>query len=76
MSDAPVHIEAFGDPACPWDFSSEPARLRLLWRYGDRLRFDHRMVGLSSGPDEYAARGVTLQMLSSGREMIRARGTW
>lgn len=68
-----VHIDAFGDAACPWDFSAEPARLRLLWRYGAHLEFRHRMVGLSSSPDEYAARGITTAHLAAGREMLGAR---
>ena len=68
-----VHIDAFGDAACPWDFSSEPARLRLLWRYGAHLEFRHRMVGLSSAPDEYAARGITTADLAAGKQMIADR---
>jgi len=73
MGDALVHIDAFGDPACPWDFSAEGARLRLHWRYGDALSWRHRMVGLSSTPDEYARRGVALSDLSRGRAYIRDR---
>ena len=72
-SSPPVHIDAFGDPACPWDFSSEPARMRLMWRYGAHVELHHRMVGLSSSPDEYAARGITTAQLAAGREMLRDR---
>jgi 2-hydroxychromene-2-carboxylate isomerase len=68
-----VHIEAFGDPACPWDFATEGARLRLHWRFGDALSWRHRMVGLSTTPDEYARRGVALSDLSRGRTRIRDR---
>lgn len=73
MADAVVHIEAFGDPACPWDFSAEGARLRLRWRYGDALNWRHRMVGLSSTPDEYSRRGVAIEDLARGRAYIRDR---
>ena len=73
MADGPVHIEAFGDPACPWDFAAEGARLRLRWRYGDALVWRHRMVGLSSTPDEYSRRGVVLDDLARGRAYIRDR---
>lgn len=72
--DAPIiHIDAFGDPACPWDFSSEPYRLRLLWRYGAHLDIRHRMIGLSSSPNEYASRGVTTADIAAARDMIRGR---
>lgn len=73
MSQPLVHIEAFGDPACPWDFSSEGARLRLRWRYGDALAWEYRMVGLSSTTDEYARRGYVPADLARGRTMIRDR---
>jgi predicted DsbA family dithiol-disulfide isomerase len=73
MEDALVQIEAFGDPACPWDFSAEPARLRLQWRYGDAIAIRHRMVGLSSTSDEYARRGVALTDLARGHAYIRDR---
>jgi len=73
MADGPIYIEAFGDPACPWDFSAEGARLRLRWRYGDALVWRHRMVGLSSTPDEYSRRGVALDDLARGRAYIRDR---
>lgn len=73
MGDALVHIDAYGDPACPWDFSAEGARLRLHWRYGDALSWRYRMVGLSSTPDEYPRRGVALGDLARGRAYIRDR---
>jgi len=73
MADAVVLIDAFGDPACPWDFSAEGARLRLRWRYGDALHWRPRMVGLSSTPDEYSRRGVALGDLIRGRTAIRDR---
>lgn len=69
-ADRTVEIEAFGDPACPWDFSAEGCRLRLRWRYGDQLRWRHRMVVLSRTVDEYTARGLTPQDLAQGRRTI------
>jgi predicted DsbA family dithiol-disulfide isomerase len=73
MTDPLIHIDLFGDPACPWDFSAEGARLRLRWRYGDAIAWEHRMVGLSSTPDEYARRGVSVTDLARGRTYIRDR---
>lgn len=70
-----VTIEAFGDPACPWDFAAEGARLKLMWRHGEALEWVHRMVGLSRTRDEYAERGRTLRYLSESRQAIaRAYG--
>ncbi len=73
MQDALVHIDAFGDPYCPWDFSAEPARLRLHWRFGDAIAIRHRMVGLSSTLDEYARRGVAIEAIARAHAHIRDR---
>ncbi len=67
MDDNRIFVEAFGDPACPYDWSAEPARLRLRWRYGDALTWHHRMVGLSSTTEDYPARGITLADLATSR---------
>lgn len=73
MTSHPVIIDLFGDPACPWDFSAEGARLRLEWRYGARLVWRRHMVGLSRTVEEYADRGVTLADLAASRAKIRRR---
>lgn len=44
---ADVVITEYTDPACPWAYSAEPFRRRLSWLYGDQLRWEVRMVGLS-----------------------------
>lgn len=73
MNAPEIHIDAFGDPACPWDFSAEGARLRLRWRFGDAITWEHRMVGLSSNPDDYALRGLNPSDIARGRIHIRDR---
>ena len=50
--DAPVTIELFTDPACPFAFSAEPVRQRLRWHYGDGLRWNVRMIVLTREPGE------------------------
>jgi predicted DsbA family dithiol-disulfide isomerase len=40
-------VELFTDPACPFAFSAEPARLRLRWHYGDGLRWRTTMIVLT-----------------------------
>jgi predicted DsbA family dithiol-disulfide isomerase len=59
MADAPVCIVEFTDPGCPWAYSAEPVRWRLLWLYGRELGWRRRMVGLASDPQEYIDRGFT-----------------
>lgn len=54
-----IHIDHYTDPACPFAFSAEPARLRLSWLYGDALQWHTRMVGLSEDPAEYTDKGLT-----------------
>lgn len=71
MPSTRIVVDYFGDPACPWDFSAEGARLRLEWRYGTRLEWRRHMVGLSGDAHEYARRGVTTADLAAGRRAIR-----
>ncbi len=47
-----VEITHFTDPACPFAFSAEPARMRLRWHYGDQLRWTTRMIVLTLEPGE------------------------
>lgn len=65
-------IRHFGDPACPFDYSAEPTRYRLAWRYGDQLEWRNVMVGLSERPDDYVARGYTTEGHADGLADIQA----
>ena len=47
-----LEITVFTDPACPFAFSAEPARLRLAWHYGEQLRWRTRMIVLTLEPGE------------------------
>jgi 2-hydroxychromene-2-carboxylate isomerase len=47
-----LEVTLFTDPACPFAFSAEPARLRLVWHYGDQLRWRPRMIVLTLEPGE------------------------
>jgi 2-hydroxychromene-2-carboxylate isomerase len=47
-----LEITLFTDPACPFAFSAEPARLQLAWHYGDELRWRPRMIVLTLEPGE------------------------
>jgi 2-hydroxychromene-2-carboxylate isomerase len=61
-----LDVTLFTDPACPFAFSAEPARLRLAWHYGDQLRWRTRMIVLTleAGEAEKLAEGApTLQRL-------------
>jgi predicted DsbA family dithiol-disulfide isomerase len=49
---AQLQITLFTDPACPFAFSAEPARLALRWRYGDGLQWRSRMIVLTLEPGE------------------------
>lgn len=67
---ATVHITEFTDPACPWAWSAEPFRRRLQWRYGDEIEWRTRMVVLADTADEYAAKGLTPEILAKGAAAI------
>jgi predicted DsbA family dithiol-disulfide isomerase len=47
-----VEITLFTDPACPFAFSGEPARIRLRWHYGEGLDWTLRMIVLTLEPGE------------------------
>jgi 2-hydroxychromene-2-carboxylate isomerase len=68
-----LQIQRFGDPACPWDFSAEPARYRLRWHYGDALVWRPTMVVLSEHVDEIARRGFTPERAASSLAWFQER---
>jgi predicted DsbA family dithiol-disulfide isomerase len=49
---APVLIRHFTDPSCPWAFSAERQRLRLLWLYGEQIDWELHMVVLAEETPE------------------------
>ena len=65
-----VRITEFTDPGCPWAWSAEPFRRRLLWRYGDQIEWHVRMIILADSGAEYEAKGFTPQVLSDAYERI------
>src|SRR4051812_48922002 len=51
---APVLIRHYTDPSCPWAFSAERQRLRLLWLYGEQIEWELHMVVLSeTAPEDF-----------------------
>jgi predicted DsbA family dithiol-disulfide isomerase len=66
---APVLIRHFTDPSCPWAFSAERQRLRLLWLYGEQIDWELHMVVLS----ETAPEDATPERLSSGYRRLAVR---
>jgi predicted DsbA family dithiol-disulfide isomerase len=70
---ASLKIREFTDPACPFAFSAEPARLKLRWLYGDQIEWEARMVVLSESPDDYVAKGFTPERQASALDMIQRR---
>ena len=49
-----VLIRHFTDPSCPWAFSGERQRLRLLWLYGEQIDWQLHVVVLSEeAPEDF-----------------------
>src|SRR3954447_10485689 len=70
---ASLTIREFTDPACPFAFSAEPARLTLLWLYGDQIEWRPRMIVLSESADDYIAKGFTPERQVEALEAIQQR---
>src|SRR5215213_2792493 len=68
-----VHVREFTDPACPFAFSAEPAIWRLRWLYGHGLDWEKRMVVLSESPEDYYAKGFTVEKQSAGLKMLQQK---
>ncbi len=68
-----IEVDRYGDPACPWDYSSEPSRLRMLWHYSDQLAMTPRMVVLSDTPEDYAKKNFTVDKLERALTDIQRR---
>jgi len=66
---APVLIRHFTDPSCPWAFSAERQRLRLLWLYGGQIDWELHMVVLSEETPE----GFTPEKLSEAYRRLALR---
>jgi DSBA-like thioredoxin domain len=47
-----IDVTLYTDPACPFAFSAEPARLRLCWHYGEGLHWQLKMIVLTLEPGE------------------------
>lgn len=61
-----IKVTLFTDPACPFAFSAEPARMRLRWHYGDGLSWRLTMIVLTLEPGE-------AEKLASGAAGLQAR---
>jgi protein-disulfide isomerase-like protein with CxxC motif len=48
-----ISVRYYTDPACSWSRGTEPRLRRLIWEFGDQLRFTWVMGGLARqyGPD-------------------------
>ncbi len=61
---ADVVITEYTDPGCPWAYSAEPFRRRIMWLYGDSIEWARRMVVLAESPQEYIDKGFTPELMS------------
>ncbi len=66
---APVLIRHFTDPSCPWAFSAERQRLRLLWLYGSQIDWELHMVVLSEAVPE----DLTPEKIAKGDRRLALR---
>jgi predicted DsbA family dithiol-disulfide isomerase len=58
-----VTIRHFTDPGCPFAFSAERQRLRLLWLYGDQIAWELHMIVLHPERGEEWTSGETFRRL-------------
>lgn len=67
---ATARVTHYTDPNCPFAYSAEPQIWRLKWRYGTQLEWTTRMVVLATSREEYAAKGLTPDMIKQGYEQF------
>jgi predicted DsbA family dithiol-disulfide isomerase len=70
VGEAPVLIRHYTDPVCPYAFSAERQRMRLLWLYGEQIEWELHMVVLS---EERAGDAFPPERVSSTRRDIQLR---
>jgi predicted DsbA family dithiol-disulfide isomerase len=69
-----LSVTEFTDPGCPFAFSAEPWRRRIQWLYADHeLAWSRRMVVLARDADEYAAKGLTPEMVAESTGELSER---
>jgi predicted DsbA family dithiol-disulfide isomerase len=72
---ASITITEYTDPGCPFAWSAEPARRRVDWLYGDQLRWELRMVGLSDDGAAVERAGFTPERQSAAfKHLAEAHG--
>jgi predicted DsbA family dithiol-disulfide isomerase len=67
---ADVLITEYTDPGCPWAYSAEPFRRRIMWLYGESIEWRRRMVVLAEDPQDYVDKGFTPEMMAKGFSKI------
>ena len=65
---APVLIRHYTDPGCPFAFSAERQRLRLLWLYGDQIDWELHMVVLQ---EERPGDALPPEKIADGRKQLQ-----
>lgn len=73
MALAHLEITEYTDPACPFAFSAEPFRLRLLWELGEQVRWTSKLVVLSESSQEYLDKGLDAAFLASSGVQLGER---
>jgi 2-hydroxychromene-2-carboxylate isomerase len=71
---ATIKVTYFNDPACPWGYCASPALAVLRWRYGEQLRWQPVMIGLSESAERYAKLGYTPTRAALGYLRFRRYG--
>jgi predicted DsbA family dithiol-disulfide isomerase len=66
-----ILIRHYTDPGCPWAFSAERRRLRLLWLYGGQIDWELRMMARDEPVPPADAARIAHGMPVDPREKVR-----
>ncbi len=69
-----IDATLYSDPACPWAYSESPALRVIEWRYGQQLRWQLVVIGLTEDASQYERRGYT--PLRGAMSQLRFRGRY
>jgi 2-hydroxychromene-2-carboxylate isomerase len=66
-----MKVKLYTDPGCPFGFNAQRQELQLMWHYGHAAEIDRTMIVLNEAAFPLEERGLTPEMMATGRARLR-----